>query len=721
VEVHGTAVAPGGGQLALDALEHRFVSGTLFSNGRRTLRAPGAGTLSHDSPTSTSWTAVYDLSASDLATASSGESRVLWLGTDPLLGTESTIDELGPGVVGGPQAPCDAPIEADITPPTAPGSVTAAQFAPPTLDSVHVTWGGSSDNRAVTGYRVYRDASVVSTRPASARTFDDLNLAPGTHTYQVSAIDAAGNESPRAPVTPIEVTTVEALEPDLTIALATAPTGDLTVGTNATFQVVISNIGELATTGPTTVTQFLPAGLALVSGTDTGGVGTGFTCTSAPSGGGTLVTCQAPGTVTIGAAGTRQIDVVVTPGAAAVAMVTTTATVTNASQSVTSNDTDALDSLVNVAATTINDPPFGGISVIAFPARDFVSIDGYAPADVVSVEIWRSGNLISRSRGNRINDAGLVEVNHPGGGCWSGSPLHPFGAPGGTTPDMQPGDIVRAIDQSGEAQQTTVAGVRALRPTNPAPGTIVIRGSAQDALGAPLPLTQLEQRLITAGDLFAVSGTRSLRADPAGAGQGTLAYDGIGTINWTATYTGLSAGDVALAMAAESRVMWLGTDPVAGNQLTIYEVGDAVAKGPSAPCTAPADTLTPLPLRPDIGVTSSHTGDFQVGVPASYVLTVGNSGNGPNSGTITVTHDLPLGVSYVSFTGTSDWVCSAFQRRVTCVRTGALATGTSDAVTISVAVSATAVPGGTAVSAVSTALDRDPANNRAIDPTTVNL
>ncbi len=153
-------------------------------------------------------------------------------------------------------------------------------------------------------------------------------------------------------------------------------------------------------------------------------------------------------------------------------------------------------------------------------------------------------------------------------------------------------------------------------------------------------------------------------------------------------------------------------------------VGSAVAKGPSAPCTAPADVVTPLPSRPDIGVASSHTGDFHVGVAASYVLTVDNDGNGANTGIITVTHDLPVGISYIGFAGASEWTCSTFQQRVTCIRTGALAAGGTSTVTIDVAVAATAVPGGTAVSAVSTPFDRDPANrdpanNRALDPTTV--
>ena len=48
---------------------------------------------------------------------------------------------------------------------------------------------------------------------------------------------------------------------------------------------------------------------------------------------------------------------------------------------------------------------------------------------------------------------------------------------------------------------------------------------------------------------------------------------------------------------------------------------------------------------PDLSVTSSHTGDFTVGVPATYTLQVNNVGAGISSGTTTVTDTLPTGLS----------------------------------------------------------------------------
>lgn len=76
----------------------------------------------------------------------------------------------------------------DITPPTAPGNVMAAL-------RVTITWTAAADNVRVTGYRVYRDGVLLAVKLASARSHVD-NPAPPGATYTVTAVDAAGNESP---------------------------------------------------------------------------------------------------------------------------------------------------------------------------------------------------------------------------------------------------------------------------------------------------------------------------------------------------------------------------------------------------------------------------------------------------------------------------------------------------------------------------------------------
>ena len=50
------------------------------------------------------------------------------------------------------------------------------------------------------------------------------------------------------------------------------------------------------------------------------------------------------------------------------------------------------------------------------------------------------------------------------------------------------------------------------------------------------------------------------------------------------------------ALGGETRALWLGPDPAAGTELTIFELPDAlsgvlngVMDGPTPPCTAPAE------------------------------------------------------------------------------------------------------------------------------------
>ncbi|MFG2108273.1 choice-of-anchor D domain-containing protein, partial [Micromonospora chersina] len=117
-----------------------------------------------------------------------------------------------------------------------------------------------------------------------------------------------------------------------------------------------------------------------------------------------------------------------------------------------------------------------------------------------------------------------------------------------------------------------------------AAGTIVVHGTAADSAGKPIPIDQLEHRLISR-DRFA-NDRRDLRAP----GGGTIEYDAAGSTKWTATYPALSAADVSRALAAESIINWLGRSPGANNELTIFENGPGTDGGPAAgACTAPLE------------------------------------------------------------------------------------------------------------------------------------
>ena len=56
-----------------------------------------------------------------------------------------------------------------------------------------LTWTASTDDVGVTGYRVYRGATLLTT--TASLSYTDVDVALGTYAYTVVAIDAAGNAS----------------------------------------------------------------------------------------------------------------------------------------------------------------------------------------------------------------------------------------------------------------------------------------------------------------------------------------------------------------------------------------------------------------------------------------------------------------------------------------------------------------------------------------------
>jgi fibronectin type 3 domain-containing protein len=78
----------------------------------------------------------------------------------------------------------------DSTKPTPPGNLTATGSP----GKVVLDWQLSSDNVGVTGYRIWRNGANVATVGGTTATYSD-SLNPGSYSYLVEAVDAAGNIS----------------------------------------------------------------------------------------------------------------------------------------------------------------------------------------------------------------------------------------------------------------------------------------------------------------------------------------------------------------------------------------------------------------------------------------------------------------------------------------------------------------------------------------------
>ncbi len=121
---------------------------------------------------------------------------------------------------------------ADTTPPSTPTGLVTGHTTP---TQISLMWAASIDNIGVTGYRIYRDGSMLAT--VTGTSYSDTGLAPATaHTYQVQAYDGAGNQS--ALTVPLNSTTIATSAKVRTVgpgqayakpcaALTSAPAGSL--------------------------------------------------------------------------------------------------------------------------------------------------------------------------------------------------------------------------------------------------------------------------------------------------------------------------------------------------------------------------------------------------------------------------------------------------------------------------------------------------------------
>ena len=652
VQIYGTAQDAEGNPLPIDQLENRLVgtSRDPFNlNGRRALRAPGDGTIAYDTannPTGTNWTATYTgLDQHDIDLALDVESRILWLGRDPLAGVEITLFEVGLLDPPGPSAGfCTAPLEAaDVTAPSTPSGFAAD--ANSAARTVQLSWNAASDETAVYGYLITRDNAPLRYVGANTTSYLDTNVFPGAHTYTVQAFDSASARGAGISITeqlasglgqrygnlsgfadPVSVTMLDVTAPSVPADLTalsgvdsvtlnwTASTDDIDV-----IEYGVYRGGILIATVPSG-TSYIDSGLAVgsysyaVDAVDAAGNRSAQSAAviadivaeadiEAPS---------VPANVVASVPNVRGRDIVISWSASTdnvgvtgytlyrngVAIATLNgATLSyadnNLPASTNSYTVDAVDSAGNRSAQSAgstaavaNDPPAAPHSIIPFPSRDFVSSDGFLNEGPIVVSVLRNGVEVYQS--DPVipdNVSGLAEINHPGvsGACWAIS-----------TPDIRPGDIIRVTNAAGVPDQTVVVGVTAERPIQVNANTVVVHGVAVDENGVRLPIGQIESRLVTGTvNSFDVNGRRLLRADSGGTGDGILVYDGA-TANWTATYTNLTAADVTKALDAESRGMWLGRTPLVGNESTIFENGPGSDGGPAAGfCVSPAEPNRP--------------------------------------------------------------------------------------------------------------------------------
>lgn len=114
----------------------------------------------------------------------------------------------------------------DSVPPTVPGNVSASSTV---STRVNVSWTASTDNVAVTGYKVFRNGGQIGTSATTSYT-DNTVVGSTAYSYRISAYDAASNDSAQSAAA--NVTTPDTIAP-------TTPTG-LTATTISSTRINLS-------------------------------------------------------------------------------------------------------------------------------------------------------------------------------------------------------------------------------------------------------------------------------------------------------------------------------------------------------------------------------------------------------------------------------------------------------------------------------------------------
>jgi chitodextrinase len=84
-----------------------------------------------------------------------------------------------------------SPVVSDTTTPSVPSGLSASAVS---TSQINLSWDASSDAVGVTGYKIYKNGSQIST--TASTSYQNTGLSAGTaYSYTISAYDAAGNNS----------------------------------------------------------------------------------------------------------------------------------------------------------------------------------------------------------------------------------------------------------------------------------------------------------------------------------------------------------------------------------------------------------------------------------------------------------------------------------------------------------------------------------------------
>jgi uncharacterized repeat protein (TIGR01451 family) len=178
----------------------------------------------------------------------------------------------------------------------------------------------------------------------------------------------------------------------------------------------------------------------------------------------------------------------------------------------------------------------------------------------------------------------------------------------------------------------------------------------------------------------------------------------------------LEGGQIPPAESCDVVLRVVGAAPGTWTNNTGLVTSDNAAPGDNASATL---QVTAVGSTPDLSLTKSHAGNFsQNQKGAVYSMIAQNIGAASSSGTVTVTDNLPFGLTATAISGPG-WNCVL--NTLTCTRGDALPSGASyPAISVTVDVAANAASPLTNTANVAGGGDANAANNAASDLTTID-
>jgi len=197
-----------------------------------------------------------------------------------------------------------------------------------------------------------------------------------------------------------------------------------------------------------------------------------------------------------------------------------------------------------------------------------------------------------------------------------------------------------------------------------------------------------------------------------------LTATAIAGTGWTCTLATLTCARLdVLAPATSYPAITVTVNVASDAPLTLTNVVDVTGGGALPTSANTASDFVTVGGNVDLSIAMSHTGILMLGQMSQYTLAVRNVGDVPTSGMVTVTDQLPIGLSAVAIAGTG-WSCVL--ATLTCARSDVLVPGAGyPGIVLSVNVNMDAPPNITNVATVSGGGDSNTGNNSASEVATV--